>query len=91
MLNERVLRFAYIPNFDCFIEKKLPDESCRQCGGILIDFAQCAECKKIISMICKSCRTKTAEQFHSDCLLSLNDSYYFPTKINQNLPSMTLA
>ena len=52
----------------------MPDESCRQCGGILIDLAQCATCKKIISLICKSCWTKSAEQFHSKCLLGMNQS-----------------
>ena len=66
----------------------MPDESCRQCGGSLIDFAQCAECKKVISMICKSCRTKTAEQFHSDCLLALNTSSYFPKNIMKNLHTL---
>jgi hypothetical protein len=46
----------------------MPDESCRACGGTLIDFSQCAECKKIISLICKSCHRKTMEQFHSRCV-----------------------
>jgi len=47
----------------------MPDESCRHCGGILIDFSQCAECKKITRLICKSCKNITTEQFHSQCIL----------------------
>ncbi len=66
----------------------MPDESCRLCGGSLIDFAQCVECKKVISMICKSCRKKTAEQFHSDCLLALNTSDHFPKNIMKNLHTL---
>jgi len=90
-LDERVLRFVYIQIFDFFIEKKMPDESCRLCGGSLIDFAQCAECKEIISMICKSCKVKTVEQYHSECILGLNQASYFPKNIIKNLRSTTLA
>ena len=63
----------------------MPDESCRGCGGTLIDFSQCAECKQIISLICKSCHRKTMEQFHSQCVgideyesqkTSLIDNFY---------------
>jgi len=74
-----------------FIEKKLPDESCRICGGSLIDFAQCAECKKLISMICKSCGTKTAEQFHSECILTLTRSKYFPKNMIKDFYVTTIA
>ena len=69
----------------------MPDESCRMCGGGLIDFSQCAECKKVISLICKTCGNKTAEQFHSQCLLNLNQSDYFPKNLLGNLHGMTLA
>ncbi|MBA4454668.1 MAG: hypothetical protein ACO2Y5_07290 [Nitrosopumilaceae archaeon] len=66
----------------------MPDESCRVCGGTLIDFSQCAECKKVISMMCKSCQNKTIEQFHSACLLVLNPPTLGKVKM---LNSMTLA
>ena len=52
----------------------MPDESCRMCGGSLIDFSQCAECKKVISLICKSCGNKTEEKFHSQCLMEMKQS-----------------
>ena len=69
----------------------MPDESCRVCGGTLIDFAQCAGCKKIISMICKSCRTKTPEQFHSQCLVVLNSENADSTQLLNSLSAITLA
>jgi hypothetical protein len=83
--------FLIFKIFQRFIEKKLPDESCRHCGGSLIDFAQCAECKKVISMICKSCRNKTEEQFHSDCLLALNVSNCISENTVKNSTSMIFA
>ena len=86
IIDERVLRFAYIQIFNGLNEKKVPDESCRHCGGNLIDYAQCAECKKVICMICKSCKTKTAEQYHNDCILGKNlqsDFLLVPLKSNQ--------
>ena len=49
-------------------EKKLPDESCRTCGGVLIKCTLCAECRKVISMICAHCGSRTQEQFHDYCL-----------------------
>jgi len=90
-MEERILRFAYIQIFHGFIEKKLPDESCRLCGGSLIDFSQCAECKKIISMICRSCMTKTAEQYHNDCILGLNPPRYSPKNILENMERTALT
>ena len=49
----------------------MPDESCRHCGGKLIDFSQCAECKGITRKICKSCQGITTEQFHSTCMMGI--------------------
>ncbi len=69
----------------------MPDESCRYCGGTLIDFSQCAECKRVISMICKYCRTKTTEQYHSECILGLNQASYFTKNTIKNLQSTSLA
>lgn len=42
--------------------------SCRNCGGILIDYSKCAQCNKTIQLICVSCGTRTNEQFHSFCV-----------------------
>lgn len=69
----------------------MPDESCRHCGGSLADFSQCAECKKVISMICKSCRTKTIEQYHSECILALSNSKSLSEKLMEPMPSTVLA
>ena len=49
----------------------MPDESCRNCGGNLINCSLCAECKGVIGMICVSCGTRTMEQFHDSCLYSV--------------------
>lgn len=47
----------------------MPDESCRNCGGILIEYAKCAQCNKTIQFICSSCNTRTVEQYHSFCIV----------------------
>ena len=57
---------------------KMPDESCRSCGGELTPYTKCAECNQVNRSICKKCGTKTHEQFHSSCM-------YF---IENNLTSM---
>jgi hypothetical protein len=46
----------------------MPDESCRNCGGKLINCSLCAECRGVLSMICVSCGTRTLEQFHDSCM-----------------------
>jgi len=46
----------------------MPDESCRSCGGILIEYTKCAQCNKIIQFICSYCSTRTMEQYHSFCI-----------------------
>jgi hypothetical protein len=54
----------------------MPDESCRHCGGKLVDFSQCSECKQTIRMMCRNCNSLTMEQFHSECIwgtLQLNN------------------
>lgn len=69
----------------------MPDESCRVCGGVLIDYSQCAECKKIISLICKSCHSKTMEQFHSDCVMNSGNFGNHQGSLSENMRSLTLA
>lgn len=46
----------------------MPDESCRTCGGNLIDCTLCAQCKGVIGMICSRCGERTLEQFHDNCM-----------------------
>jgi hypothetical protein len=83
--------FLIFKIFKHFIEEKLPDESCRHCGGSLINYAQCAECKIVISMICKSCGTKTEEQFHSGCLFVLNRPHLISENTIKNPKSIIFA
>ncbi len=45
----------------------MPDESCRTCGGELRKYTLCAECKKVLQYICKSCNFTTLET-HPHCL-----------------------
>ena len=73
------------------VEKKMPDESCRACGGTLAEFSQCAGCKKTISLICRSCHTKTAEQFHSYCVLGQDRLDDFRNPSFPNVQNITLA
>ena len=42
----------------------MPDESCRKCGGLLLDFAVCAKCRATIQDICRICGAKTLERIH---------------------------
>src|SRR5574340_1608709 len=43
----------------------MPDKLCRTCGGDLIKWSACSECRKITQKICKACNIKTIEEFHS--------------------------
>ncbi|MHB8545828.1 MAG: hypothetical protein ACYDAJ_03595 [Nitrosotalea sp.] len=43
----------------------MPDKSCRTCGGDLIKWSTCAECRKTIQKICLTCSGKTITEFHS--------------------------
>src|SRR5574340_570082 len=43
----------------------MPDKLCRTCGGDLIKWSACLECRKTIQKICKSCNVKTIEEHHS--------------------------
>ena len=62
----------------------MPDESCRSCGGNLINCSLCAECKGVIGMICVGCGTRTQEQFHDSCLYSVE-----PFQTRQSLSEKT--
>ena len=68
---------------DSNIVKKLPDESCRHCGGTLRNCTQCAECKGVISMICNICGTRTSEQFHDTCMYHIETIQTYRVPKNQ--------
>lgn len=59
----------------------MPDESCRNCGGILIEYTKCAQCNKTIQLICSSCGARTIEQFHSLCVFG---KYYGNYHVDEN-------
>ncbi len=42
----------------------LPDESCRKCGGMLLDYSVCAKCRAPTIFICRICGHKTDERYH---------------------------
>lgn len=42
----------------------MPDESCRTCGGELIKWSKCSDCRKVTQKICRICNLKTVEDFH---------------------------
>ena len=43
----------------------MPDNSCRTCGGELIKWSTCSDCKKITQRLCRKCNLKTVEDLHS--------------------------
>ncbi|MFB5646950.1 MAG: hypothetical protein ACE5RO_02260, partial [Candidatus Nitrosomaritimum yanchengensis] len=45
----------------------MPDESCRKCGGLLLEYSQCSECKDSLQFICRICAHKTLERIHTKC------------------------
>ena len=42
----------------------MPDESCRRCGGLLLNYVICAKCKAPVQFICRICGMKTIERYH---------------------------
>lgn len=51
----------------------MPDESCRRCGGLLLNYAMCAKCKAKIQQICRICGAKTLEQIHDQICFREDD------------------
>ena len=62
--------------FIYFIWLRLPDESCRNCGGGLAENTKCSQCMKPNSMICKKCTLCTVEQFHLICSSQTSEKIY---------------
>ncbi|QLH07878.1 hypothetical protein C5F50_02750 [Nitrosopumilus ureiphilus] len=42
----------------------MPDESCRKCGGLLLDYSLCGKCKAPTRFICRICGMITTERYH---------------------------
>ncbi|MEX0640169.1 MAG: hypothetical protein WD018_03005 [Nitrosopumilaceae archaeon] len=57
----------------------MPDESCRGCGGMLIEYLVCADCREVVQFVCRICCQKTLERFH--------DGFCFTAK---NQPDFTM-
>lgn len=67
----------------------MPDESCRKCGGILLDFAICAKCRAPFQYICRICGTKTLEQVHDAiCFRVENSNGKITNYPEQNIPQI---
>lgn len=65
------------------IGDSLPDESCRKCGGLLLEFSICGICREPTQLICRICAKKTSQKYHdgycfqvvpsqSECLIALS-------------------
>src|SRR5690348_13107673 len=60
----------------------MPDESCRTCGGTLVNCSLCPSCRKMTQRICNICGFKTKEQIHSNCLHVVSSQTRNGMKIN---------
>ena len=60
-------RYVCLQPLDWEIGKTMPDESCRKCGGPLVQCTKCAECRDTITEICIKCGQITKERFHATC------------------------
>ncbi|MDC0927686.1 hypothetical protein OAQ30_01495 [Nitrosopumilus sp.] len=69
----------------------MPDESCRNCGGCLIEATNCLHCFKSTSMICKTCSTMTSKQFHSLCVPQPTNQTISVPKIMSGICTLTVA
>ncbi len=52
----------------------MPDDSCRNCGGLLLNYSLCGKCKAPLQFICRICATKTIERFHEGFCFRLDES-----------------
>ena len=50
----------------------MPDESCRKCGGLLLEFTKCAKCKATVQFICRICSHKTIERIHDNLCFKID-------------------
>ena len=68
---------------------ELPDESCRKCGGLLIDYSLCGKCKAPTRFICRICGMITDERFHvSICFkITEHDERTTPFPLSEKHPN----
>ena len=52
----------------------MPDESCRICGGLLLEYELCAKCKAPTQFICRICSQKTTERIHDDFCFRIDEN-----------------
>ena len=64
----------------------MPDDSCRTCGGTLVNCSLCPSCRKMTQRICNICGFKTKEQVHSNCLYVESSQTRNGMKINLIVP-----
>ena len=46
----------------------MPDESCRTCGGGLVNYRLCSDCRKVTQKKCRVCSRTTILQSHQYCV-----------------------
>jgi hypothetical protein len=51
----------------------LPDESCRRCGGMLLELMICAKCKATTQFICRICAHTTIPRIHDSICFKIDD------------------
>lgn len=67
----------------------MPDESCRRCGGLLVNFAICAKCRAPIQFICRICGQITLEQIHDNiCFKIVNADGKITAFPEQGMPQL---
>ena len=49
----------------------MPDESCRNCGGIVITCSVCYKCNQPTQKVCVKCGILTMQQFHDICFYEI--------------------
>ena len=54
-------------HYDIILPKSngMPDDSCRRCGGPLMEFEICGKCREPTRLVCRICFTKTEKKFHN--------------------------
>lgn len=58
----------------------MPDESCRKCGGSLLEYTTCAKCKAAVQFICRVCAHKTIERVHDNLCFRIDMSAFPKSK-----------
>lgn len=69
----------------------MPDESCRTCGGGLIHYKSCSDCRKVTQKKCRVCSRTTVLQSHQYCIMNstLNQKQLLVQVIQKNTVSKT--